>query len=262
MSVKQKIVIDVGKTFELQVVVRDETGLYNPSNPDGYGGNNGNPVSMFNRYIFDMYNKNTNYHYRQIHSDNENAVGEFLNPAIVRIANKENVYLNAANADINSFPVGVYSMVMSVELKSDYGGDGFVGQDNVVNVSGAQTVYDNYNAISANGDLYKIRDIQGSILILDRAITTAFTSFKPVLQESVHFVINDQMEDLINKKIASYMTDNDCNKQCDQQVEISKIQLYNWGLNRAIAREDYNEAYEYMECLISLCNINAYSGCR
>lgn len=255
MYIKQKIIVDKKDTSQFQIVVRDETGLYSLSNPDGYGGDNGNPVSFFNRYIFDLYNKNTNYHYRQIQSDNVDATGEYVNPSLARIANKENVYLNAINAGLVTFSNGVYILSVSLEINSPYSGDGFAGEDLIVNVQGAEVIYQNYNAISVNGVIYKIRGIQDTALILDRSIESSFDTFLPVIQSSESFVLSDQMEDLINQKIASYCPES-CSKTPKNMNDIAEIQLYNWGLNRAIDRGDYNEAYKYMNYLMGLCKYN------
>lgn len=45
MAIIQKLVIDKSKSNQFQIIARDETGAYSPSNTTGYGGNNGSPIA-------------------------------------------------------------------------------------------------------------------------------------------------------------------------------------------------------------------------
>lgn len=260
MAIIQKLIVDYSKSNQFQIIVRDETGTYNPSNTGGYGGSNGSPVSQFSRYIFDIYNLNTNQSYRQIQSDNISNPDEFYNPSIARIANKENVTLDADNVDITSFNDGVYKITMNTEINVEYLGNGYASNDVVVNVPGAKTLFENYNAIIVGNEIYDINSYEASTLILNRPVVTSFTSFKPILKTSKTFVLNDKLNDCLDKKIAQILSNYECDNISELNI-VSEIQLLDWGLKRSIIKEDYLQAKDYMDLLYKVCN-SLNCGCK
>lgn len=253
MAIVQKLVIDKSKTNQFQIIIRDETGLYTSSNLTGYGGNNGSPVAQFERYIFDIINLNTGEKYRQIQSDYINNPDEFYNPSIAKIANKENVTLDSDNQGLSSFNDGVYKITMSVEIDQTYLGEGYMNTETIVNVQGAQTLYNNYNAIIVGNDIYKINYVEDSTLILDRPITSTFSSFKPILRTSETFILFDKLDVCVSKKIAEILSNCVCDN-LDYLNASSELLLLNWGINRTIEKEDYTQAKEYLDLLYKLCS--------
>lgn len=253
MAINQKLIIDKSLSNQFQIIVRDETGVYNPSNLCGYGGSNGSPVSQFSRYIFDTYNLNTNQSFRQIQSDNTNNPDEYYNPSVARIANKENVTLDSDNVDITNFPDGVYKVNMNVEINVTYEGEGLSNQEVVYNVPGAESLFENYSGIIAGNDIYYINSYENSTLILDRLITTPFTTFKPILRTSETFVLYDKLNDCLNKKVAQIISNCDC-ENIDDLNSVTELQILEWGLNRSIEKEDYLQSKEYMDLLYRVCS--------
>lgn len=251
-AIKQKLIIDKSLSNQFQIIVRDETGTYSPTNTTGYGGNNGSPVSMFSRYIFDITNVNTGESYRQIQSNDTSNPDEFYNPSIERIAGKENVILDIDNFQGTSYNDGVFKINMNLEINQLYYGEGYINTDTIVNVAGAKSLYENYQGIIVGNTIYYINSYENSTLILDRNITESFTSFKPILKTSETFVLNDKLNDCLNKKLSVILSNCDCHNN-DFNVMI-ELQTLDWGLKRAIEREDYLQAKEYMDLLNKICN--------
>lgn len=259
MNIIQKLIIDKSKTNQFQIIVRDETGVWSPSNPNGYGGDNGNPVNNITRYIFDIFNTNTNQSYRQIQSDDLNNPNEYHNPSIARIVNKENVIIDSDNFNLNKFTDGVYKITMNVEFNTTFNGDGFVATDTVANVQGAKTIFENYSAIIVNDDIYKLTDRSESTLILDRDILGEFHSFKGILRTSETFILSDSLEDCLNKKMANTLDNCDCSN-IDNLNSMTELVILNWGLQRCIEKEDYLQAKDYLDLLTKLC-LSFNCGC-
>lgn len=253
MAIVQKLNIDMSKTNQFQIIVRDETGLQTPSNPNGYGGTNGTGLDMINRYIFDISNLNTNQSWRQIQSDDTSNPDEFYNPSIARIVNKEDVTLDSSNVSLQKFPDGVYKINMNLESKVIFEGDGFVGQDFIVNTVGAQFLYDNFDGIIAGNQIYYIDSVQDTTLILDRNIVVAFNEFKPILKTSKTFILYDNLNDCINKKIANTVSNCLCNNTEDLN-NVAELQLLDWGILRSIEKEDFLQAKEYLDLLYRICS--------
>lgn len=263
MPIKQKLVIDKSKTNQFDIIVRDETGNYSPSNPDGYGGNNGSPVTQFERYIFDITNLNTGEKYRQIQSDDLNNPDEFYNPSIARIANKEDVHLNAENQEISSYSDGVYKIDMQLQLSPVFFGEGYINTDVIVNVPGAATIARTYDAIVVGNEIYGINSNEDSVLILDRDIVESFTSFKPILRTSETFILFDKLDACVSNKVSEILSNCVCDN-LDDLNSSSELLLLNWGINRSIEKEDYTQAKEYLDLLYKLCsnlNCNCNNGC-
>lgn len=263
MPIKQKLVIDKNKTNQFDIIVRDETGTYNPSNLTGYGGNNGSPVTQFERYIFDIINLNTGEKYRQIQSDDLNNPDEFYNPSIARIANKEDVHLDPENQGINSFSDGVYKIDMQLELSPSFFGEGYINTDIIVNVPGADTIASTYDAIIVGNEIYNINSNEESVLILDRYITESFTSFKPILKTSEIFILFDKLNTCLDNRVAKILSNCDCNNLEELNIS-SEILILNWGVKRSIEKEDYTQAKEYLDLLYNICsnlNYNCNNGC-
>lgn len=259
MAINQKLVIDKSKSSQFQIIVRDETGIWSSSNPNGYGGDNGNPINNITRYIFDIFNVNTNQSYRQIQSDDLNNPNEYHNPSIVRIANKEDIILDSDNFNLTKFNDGVYKVTMNVEFKNNFLGDGFVDTDIVTNVQGAKTVFENYSAIIVNDDIYKITDRSESTLILDRDILGEFHSFKGILRTSETFILSDNLEDCLNKKMANTLDNCICDNT-NNLNSMTELVILNWGLQRCIEKEDYLQAKDYLDLLTKLC-LSFNCGC-
>lgn len=254
MSIKQKLIIDESKSNQFQIIVRDETGIYTPSNTTGYGGQNGSPVSQFSRYIFDIFNLNTNQSYRQIQSDNIDNPDEFYNPSIERIASKEDVILDIDNFEELSYNDGVYKINMNVEIDVTYYGEGYKDTDTIVNVQGAKTLFENYQGIIVGNSIYYITCVEDSTLILDRYIQEdEFSSFKPILKTCKTFILYDKLNDCLNKKIAEIASKCVCDNAVDLN-SISELQLLDWGVKRAIKKQDYLQAKDYLDLMLKLCN--------
>lgn len=254
MNIIQKLILDKELTSNLQVIIRDETGLYSPSNTTGYGGPNGNPLTKFDKYIFDLINLNTNVKYRQIQSDSTTTIGEYYNPSLARIVNKENVTMFSSNFNLTKFNDGLYRLITYIQFIDTYLGEGYINTDVVVNVEGATTLFNNYDGISVNGELYIIQNIIDTTLVLDRPIVTTFTSFKPILKTYTDFIISDSLNDCINLSIAKLADDCSCNKNINAINTLSEIQLYYWGIERCIETNDISQAFIYFETAKTLCS--------
>ena len=253
MAIEQKLVIDKGLSNQFQIIVRDETGAYSPSNTTGYGGNNGSPIASFNRYIFDIVNLNTGNTYRQIQSDDIDNPDEFYNPSVERIANKENVILDANNFNQTQFPDGVYKVTMSTELEYIHEGEGYQGVATIVNVPGAKMIARLYDGIIVGNNIYYINSYEDSTLILDRLIVEDFNEFKPILKASKTFTLYDSLNTCLDTKLAQILSNCGC-EETDNLNATVEFQILDWGLNRAIGKEDYLQAKEYMDLLYKICS--------
>jgi len=258
MSIIQKLKRNEELSSTIQVIVTDETGVYNSTNTNGYGGANGNPISKFEKYIFELVNLYTGNKYRQTQSDNLANTTEFHNPTVPRIANKENVTIDAGNFNLNNFEDGLYKLYMNVQLIDSYTCTPNVGTDVISNVTNAQYIYDNFKTLIGGSDIYKIQGITGNNLIVDRPIINYFPSLKPCMSTSINFIISDQLNDDIDCAIAKTL--DSCN--CDNSKlvnSVSEIQLYFWAMNRSIDENDIFQAYEYFQIAKELsASLNCY----
>lgn len=252
MAIKQKLIIDQSKSSNNQIIVRDETGLYSLSNPTGYGGNNGNPYTDIIKYVFVVTNLFTGQKYTQIQSDDLSNINEFHNPSIDRIVNKEDVTLDASNFGLTNFSDAPYKIDMYVVFNYIYEGDGYAGTEIVVNTSGAQTVFNNYNSIYSL-NVYNLKNIEDDVLILDETISSEFHDFFVSLKVSSQIIISDELNDCLNKQIADFISNCNCNLNNSNINYISELQVIVWGLNRSINKGDYLQASEYLRFAKEIC---------
>lgn len=249
----QKLRLDKELTNNVQVVVRDETGLYSTSNPGGYGGGvNGNPPSKFEKYILELINLYTNTTYRQIQSDNINNPNEQHIPSIENIVNKDNILIDSDTFNLINFEDGIYKLYMNIQISDIYSGSGMVNAEVINAVNNAQYIYDTYKAIIVGTQIYQIQEIAGNTLILDRPIVASFNSFKPLLRTSVSFILSDKLNECLNSGISKFA--DGCTKNVNTLNVLSELQLYQWGIHRAIDRNDFAQAYEYFTLSKNLCS--------
>lgn len=239
----QKPVVDSSKTNRYKIVARDETGEYTPSNTTGYGGTNGSPKESFSRYIVDYYNTLTNESYRKIITD-------ITSPNVLQVVAKNDFELTLPNVD-DTFKDGVYKMTLNVEINETLGGEGYENTDTVVNVAGAQTLANNYQAIIVGDEIYNITSASSSTLILARPIKTTFTSFKPALNKQTTFVLNDILKDYIIHILANTLDCCNMAYSCDDRA--LQLSLLQFGLDVAIEEGDFPQANEYLTLMYKLC---------
>jgi len=258
MALKQKLIIDKELTNSIKIIVRDETGLYSPSNITGYGGNNGNAIINFEKYIFELVNLENNVKHRQIQSDDVTNIAEYTNPTIARIINKENVIISATNFNLDNFVDSLYKLSMNVLLNTSYNCNAGIGTDVVTNVVNAAAIFAKYKYIFAEGQIYVIQDVIDNNIILDRNIVTAFISFKPLLSSYIYIIVSDELNDSISDGIANL------SKNCNNSKAVnllSEIQLYYWGMQRSLEANDTFQAFEYFKMAKSLaCTIHFNHG--
>lgn len=253
MSIIQKLILDKQLTDNNQIIVRDETGSWNPSNTTGYGGDNGNPVTDIVKYRFVLTDLVNNVSYTQVQSDDTDNPDEYYNPSIARIANKENVQLDADNFSLLNFKDGLYKLQMFAQMKYVYYGDGFAGAETIVNVSGAQTLYDNYKYILVGFEIYTIEAIIDSTLVLNRPIVESFTTIIPLIGTSINFILSDNLKDCLDNNIAKFANNCGCEVDVNFLNSISEIQLYLWGMQRSLDNNDIVQANEYLLICKKLC---------
>lgn len=251
MAIEQKLIVNKSKTSNHQIILRDETGTYSPSNPGGYGGNNGTPVSEILKYVFVVKDLKNNLIYTQVQSDDLANTDEYHNPSIPRIANKEDVYIDASNFNLEKFQDGIYKIDMYTVIDEDYEGDGFQGTDVIVNTEHARALYNYYDGIFVDGEVYSFESRGASVLVLDKVIAEEFHVFKPILKASVEFILIGDLEDCINNKIAQMASNCDCGEY-DTNVLV-ELQLLLWGLKYTSEKEDILQASEYIRLATKLC---------
>lgn len=253
MSVIPKIAINKELTSNLQIIVNDVTGVYTPSNTGGYGGPNGNPYTDINKYIFEVFNLYTEESFIQVQSDDILNPQHFNNPSIARIVNKEDVYLDADNFSLSRFADGLYKIVLNAVMNYPLNGDGFAGEEVIVNVSGAKYIYDNYKYISVGDTVYEIQSIIDTTLVLDKPIVESFNEFNPVIRKSIEFILSDEIDDSINLAIANLAKQDKCSSNNNLVDLLSEIQLYNWGIKLSLEAGDIIQAYDYFQLCKKLC---------
>lgn len=251
MAIEQKLIIDKSKTSNYQIIVRDDTGPYSINNPEGYGGINGSPIESFIKYIFDINDLFTGIRYRQIQSDDINNPDEYYTPTVNQIANRKQVDLNHSNFNLSKFPDSMYKITMNIILNLVYNGTGIQGFDFISNASGT-TSLKSYDTIAVGNEIYKITSITDGYVFLDRPIVQSFESYNIVLATSNIVILNDDLEDCLNKNISKFA--GECN--CDNSSKTNKLvelQILLWGLNRSIENEDYLQAQEYFILADNIC---------
>lgn len=245
----QKLKVDAELSGNLQVIVRDETGLYTPSNDTGYGGPNGNPLSKIQKYVFELLNLDTNSKYRQVQSDDLSNTAEYHNPSIARIVNKENVYIHPSNFNLVNFVDGLYKLSMSVRISDTHTGTANATTEIISNVSNAAFLFANYKCIITNDNVvYKLKAIMGNNIVVDRPIATTFTSFHPAICTSQSLLISDTINDNINCAIAKVAKDCSCDNT-DIVNDISEMQMYYWAMQRCVDQNDITQAYAYFNII-------------
>lgn len=265
MNIVQKLKVDKELTGNLGVIVRDETGVYGVNNLTGYGGDNGNPPSKFQRYIFDLVALCSNTTYRQI-QQNEEATDVSLiiaepvieasfisyNPDIPRIVSKENITIAADNFDLDIFADGVYKLFMGVQIVDIYTADATIGLDILSNVQNAQYLYNTFKHIIINDKIYGIQNIIGSDLVLDKPFeytdviddNSIEVIINPILSTYQNIIISDTLNDDIDNSIAKLSKSCNCDNK-DMVNILSEVELYYWGMNRALDKNDFFQACEH-----------------
>lgn len=262
MAVVQKIKIDNELTSNIQVVLRNETGLYNPSNITGYGGNNGFPVTDIQKYLFELKNLDTNEKYFQVQSDDLSNEEEYHNPSLARIANKENVTIHSNNFNKVKFDDGIYNVTMYAALIDVFIGNGYVNTEIIVNVENINEIYGKFQSIMVDDEIYNIQGVLDNNLILDRPIISNFEYFNVLLKQEKLLILSDDVNDYINNSIATMAINNPCNSDNKTINSLVEIQLYYWGIQRSIDQNNYNQAFKLFNLIKSLCNFNCNSnGC-
>lgn len=252
MALIQKLNIDKEVSNQYQLILSDETGIFSASNSGGYGGNNSLSSDQIFKYIFEIKNMNTNDKYKYVYSPLD-----IVTPTIEEIVNKYKITLlpyDNDNSNIDMFSDGVYKVTMNVCIGTLYSGDGFVGQDSIINVTGAKALYENYNSIEYNNNVYKILDYEGSTLFIDRNIEEEFHTFSSILSTSNNVIIYDKLIDCITSKIARFV--DNCDKCPDLSLlnRISELQILDWGVKYSIDTNDFIRAKEYLDYMYKLCS--------
>lgn len=262
MAIKQKINID-NIIDNSQVIAVNETGIYNSYNITGYGGQNGTPASLIEKFIFVLHNHNTGNTYRQVQSDDITNPNEYYNPSIMKIVNKEGVYLDANNQGIIVFPDGVYDLTMNTQIKNKYETSGFQNSDVLINTQSAETLYNNYDGIiTEDNSIYYFKDIANTTLILDRPLVNNTVLVQPILKVTNKFILYSKQVHLFNKIVSNYLDScNDCGLEADDNLnKLSKLQLLDWAVQRCIINNDYMQAKEYLDMIYKL-SLNFKCGC-
>jgi len=253
MALKQKLIIDKELTNNIQIIVRDETGIYSASNLTGYGGGgNSNPISDFDKYIFELYNMHTNSKYVHIQSDNP-LPNEYYQPSIAQIVDKYNVTIDADDYGILNFEDGLYRLSMTIKMKSTIQGTGVVNGEVITGVQDAAGIYNSYKYIVVGNEVYLIRDAIANTLVLDRPITVAFSNFTVGIRTSVNLIISDSINIHIDTAISKLSKSCGCSSDFDILNKLSEAQLYLWGIDRCVDKNDYMQAYEYFKLVQKIC---------
>lgn len=248
--IKQKPIFESSKSSRFQVIWRDETGIYNPSNHTGYGGSNGSPYTSFKRYIVDLFNTNTLKHYRKIIPNNP-----FSN--MEELVNKWDQQITPQPD--KEFEDGVYNLGMTVEMDIEILGEGFVNSDVVLNVAGAKALAAKYTSLVAGDSVYQITGASDSTLFLDRKITTTFNKFRPALKQDTPFVLYDSLKDCIVTRLSSAFSCCDGIKySCSD--ELLYLQTLHFALQTSINEKDFPQANEYVNLMYEICSNK--KGCK
>jgi len=253
MAVNHKLEINRSTLNNLQVQLRDITGLFSVNNPGGYGGANGIFTENVYKYVLSLKDLNTNMIYKQYYGDDHDYDGEYQNPSVSEIQTGEPVTVDSENFNLDSFKDSLYEVKMSTVMDFPFNGDGFSGQEVVVNVPSSSTIANNFNAIYVDREIYNIVDVVGSNLFLDRPIYSDFDSFYPVLSSSDTIVLSSELFNCIDKKIAKLADCCGC-MDVDKINELTKIQLLMWGIDMSVDRSDFYQANEYLNTALKMCS--------
>lgn len=253
---QQKLRVKRELTNSKIITLVDETGVYNDSNPSGYGPPNSLYPTEFKKYIFILEDLITGEIYTHVQSDDLSNHNEFHDPSIVGIVEKNHITITAAEFNKTDFRDSIYKITMFILLDVEYEGDGFVGSDSIVNVPSAENIERNYTHIYVDGgSIYKVQGYHDSNLFLDSFIEEEFHSFSPLLYTSETLVIFNTIEDKINNKIAK-LVQNKCNCEPGYIDSIVELQLLLWGIQDCIDKGDYTQAYEYLVLCLDYLNLN------
>lgn len=252
---EQKLRIKRDLTNSKSIILYDDTGVYNESNRTGYGPPNSVLPTQFKKYIFVLEDLITGQVYTHVQTDDLTEEGAFYEPTVGGIVNKEYVRLTAPEFDKDNFRDSIYKLTMYIVLDTVYEGDGFEETEVIVNVPSATNIDRNYKYIYAEGAIYKLQGKNGSTLILSSNIDKEFHEFNPVLQTSQTLVIFNNIEDKINDLISKYIQE-DCSCDVANIDKIVELQLLLWGIKDCIDKEDYNQAYDYLNLCLDYLNLN------
>lgn len=263
MSITQKIYVDKSKTNYARVVGRDNTGPWTKTNPEGYGGNNGSPIETIIKYIFTVEDKVGSAKYTRIFGTGEEDV---KNPPVPRIGYREDFEVYPDNLQ-RKFPDSLYVLKSTAMMEYEFEGTGIKGQDFLINVPGTDAIREYNVIITPTLQVYKISSIVGTdtqtpIVFLDRVLEESFETFNVGLSSiSEPFMINNELEDCLSSKIASYLCEGDCSGPVDSNI--SKLRILYWGLQHYMEKGDYLQASVVMKkckelCLLLKCKCN---GC-
>lgn len=254
--IKQRLTIDLTKTNNYKITLRDDTGRYSLGNPEGYGGNNGNPISKIWKYKFILKDILNGTEYSQIQSNDIENTDEFHNPSIERIANKEEVELHAENFNLSLLPDSIYTVKMITIYDVILEGEGFENTSTLNNISALDFLLENYDGITDTDYYYTISnnsDLDSNTLIIDELLKQNITEFLPTLiTTSEPFILNTQLEDCINSHIAKYACKG-CETDNAMLNSLTELQLMFWGMKQVIKKGDFMQAKDYFLLASKLC---------
>lgn len=254
MAVHPKLKINRALLTNHQVEVTDETGVFSSTNPRGYGGANGAFSQTIYKYMVSLTDHNSEVVYKQYYGTDNTYPGEYQNPSIEEIQlENEPITIDSNNFNLEAFPDGIYTVGLHAIMDFPFEGTGFQGESVVVNTPGASTLYNNFQAIYVNRQIYTIVEVAGSNLILDRPVEDDFSEFYPVLQSKETLILSTGLFDCVDKKISKLAEGCGC-MDIKQINELVKVQLLITGIDLAVEREDYYQANEYLKTASRLCS--------
>ncbi|HLS52760.1 MAG TPA: hypothetical protein VK031_02225 [Tissierellaceae bacterium] len=204
-----------------QIKLVDDTGFQNQYNLEGY-----KETPEMVEYVFEVFDEVR----RELFTFNETDVEPYMN-RVVKTLEMDKLFKDSL------YKITMYSVF-------DIGGvgDGFEGLSFISNVSGAESIYNNYTAIKAGDYVYQIVGRSGDVLLLDRDIVEDFEEFMLVIHSSDKVALLSEIEDSIMGVIRTLGS---C--KCKGKVDkVAELQLYKHGIELAVESSNYGLAEELL----------------
>lgn len=223
---KTKIRVLKNKSDSYQISLVDDTGFQNQYNLDGY-----KPSPDMTSYVFEVLDEVG----RDVHVFEETDVEPYQN-GVVKTLELE-----------DKFKDSLYKVTMYSVFDVQGSGDGFEGLDFISNVSGAETIANNYSAIKVGDYVYKIVGQVRDMLLLDRTIKEDFEEFELAIYSEDKVSLLTGVEERIIGLIGGL---GKC--KCGGSKRVSKIaelQLYMYGIRESVEQGNYEMAKDLMKLL-------------
>lgn len=253
--------VDIDKTGGI-ITIKDSTGIYSITNPEGYGFPNAS-VGDMNKIIFTISQYNSDEIYKQTYVRVADPLyPEYLTtPTINQITAGTPIEFSSISLNQSSifipFEDGVFDFNMYNVMTTAKTGVVAAQGNPFITGSGLDT-YLVYDSILVNEKLYDIDKTKnsngGTILFLVQELEDSSTLFYPAYRANMKALTDKATTTCLYNKVGKLALDCGCNSSTKEIL--ADIELFRWAAQYAFDNQDYIKATELIVSAQRACESN------